>query len=337
MNKSLILLMLFFPLLAKSRAVFTPAKQILMTSATCQDLQVNAESIIEWGTFRYNMKNTDIPDCYCSSSKCMIDVAPISSYIVKELTNYDGGYSSTTAYKGPNCFNASLVLSGSLPNITFTHPQEMTEILKSPLCKELKPKEKTEVGDIVVVRDQSNKYFEIHSAIYINENLSFSKYGENILMPYSYGTNVEKAYGVTRDECKKVYGIPRKGDQCYNQIFTNHFRCKSLTSFISYLFNQDGGIPEPIRQLYADVSNYDLKISNIAYKGKSISQTLLNEYQVKLKGLYQMSINLESKTAIYSFDQMSLVKIMKSRTISLFEQSLYIGRARGFKNLNLTQ
>lgn len=261
-----------------------------------------------------------------------MDVAPISPYAVKSLTNFQMEFNSNSAYNGPNCFNAALLLSSSLPHATFTHPREMSAVLSSPLCVERDRQEALQPGDILVVRDQKNTYFEVHAGIYINEQLSFSKYGESKMMPYSYGLDVHKTYGVHNEKCKRVQGIPNLGEDCFEQPFVNFFSCMPLHSFISRLVNQPGGIFEPVRQVYADTYSYDLRISDIAKKGRKTTTDELKSYMSALSELYERSETVGADSTLNT-DNKALARLMRFHIYSLHEQLRIIAHERHEKSL----
>ena len=299
---------------------FLPVKQILMKGENCESLQTHAQSIMDWSIQRYNKKNLSMPACYCAENDCLMDVVSIAPYDVRELTNFDGEYSRASAFRGPNCFNSALLLTGTLPKVNFTHPKEMTGILESSLCREITMAEKTRPGDIIVIRDQSNPHFEIHAATYISDELSFSKYGENLLMPYSFGLNIEKSYQIHNPACRRIVGTPVAGDECYNQPYANHYSCSSLVSFISKLFNSEEGIPERIRVIYAEVSKLDNKISRIAFNGKVSKQEDLLQLREQVETQYQNALAIKNSENEFGQDQLTLVKLMELRAFSLLEQ-----------------
>ncbi|MCC6137943.1 MAG: hypothetical protein IT287_04880 [Bdellovibrionaceae bacterium] len=331
MKTTLLLLLLLFPYLSLAQVDFTTSKEILMEAKTCTELNKHAESIAAW-TRASNNTNPALPECFCSSTKCRMDVAPISPYFVKELTNFENGFAVSSAYNGPNCFNAALVSSQTLPKINFTHPLEMTAILGSPLCKEKKISEALTPGDILVVRDPNNIWLEIHAGIYINDELAFSKYGEISMMPYSYGLNVDKAYGVHDPNCKRVLGRPAPGENCYNKVYVNYFTCDALYTFISKLVNQPAGIHSQVQKIYAATSRYDSLISNVAMKGDKVTATDVSEFQQALKELYAQTEPLVADATLTK-DNTALARLMRFRIFSLFEQTRRIAVGLGDKKL----
>lgn len=325
MKNALILFVVF--LSQTSLAVsFNPTQQILMSAPSCEVLDSYAQAIISW-TSSVSKTPYEVPECYCSSKSCQMDVAPISLYQVKEFTNYDANYAMNSAHNGPNCFNAALVFTQTLPNVTFTHPYEMSAVLESSLCRERESVEPLQPGDILVVRNQKDVLLDIHAGIYINDKLSYSKYGQNSMMPYSYGLDVDKSYGVRDEACRRVEGTPMPGDVCYEKPYVNFYSCGPLYSFISSLTRQPGGINEVARKIYADTSSADLKISNVAFKGQKIEREDLKELQVKIQELFVHASRVEGDKTLSAGDQ-ELVRLMRFRLFSLYEQTRIIARDR---------
>lgn len=331
MKTILILATVLFVLPVFAEVNFTPSQQILMRGSSCDELNTHASSILQWTRAISNMPY-DLPECLCSSKQCQMDVGPISPYFVKELTNFESGFATDSAYNGPNCFNAALVSSSTLPKINFTHPLEMTAILDSPLCSEIKPTEALVPGDILVVRNSKDPNFEVHAGIYLSDELAFSKYGENSLMPYSYGLNVDKSYGVNDEACRRIYGKPAPGDPCYEKFYVNHFKCGAFSSFISKTLNAPGSLHPSAQKIYAETSSLDLRISNVAYEGYKISAEELLEYQTDLEDLYQKT-EIAAQDPTLNANNAALVRLMRFRIFSLFEQTRRIALGIGEKSL----
>lgn len=308
---------------------FKPAKHIMMSGASCQELEVYANDIFNWAQLFGGTEEKQFPKCYCSGDDCQMDVAQISPSFVRELTEFSNDWSPATVYNGPNCFNASLVSASTLPNINFTHPYEMTEILKSSLCQERSISEKARHGDILVVRDQSNPYFEVHAGIYINEELSFSKYGESNYMAYSYGLNVAKAYGVADESCLRIEGIPSPGEACYQKPFVNIYSCRTYYSFVSQILNQPEGIHPIVQQVYAKTSLLDKQISDIAWKGTAVNAESLGARQKSLKELFQQCVRYK-KNDLINPQNKELLRLLRFRLFSLFEQTRRIAIDKGY-------
>lgn len=312
---------------AAAQVEFLPSQQIMMIGKSCQVLEEQAQDILNWNVVMSNQKQLQVPECFCSSKSCQMDVGPISPYFVKQVSNFKTD-PITTPYPGPNCFNAALVASSTLNDIRFTHPVEITATLKSSLCKERGINEQAQPGDILVVRDQSNALFEIHAGVYLSETLSFSKYGESNMMPYSYGLNVDKSYGVKNEACRRIQGTPAPGEECYQQPYVNIFSCRPFYNFISEMMNSPEGINEEARKLYAETSSYEMRVSDVAFKGASIKKEKLKEYQSDLQSLYNISVELEKIQSLNAANK-TLVIQMKFRLFSLFEQTRRIARGMG--------
>jgi hypothetical protein len=208
----------------------------------------------------------------------------------------------------------------------------MTAVLNSSLCRERKIDESLQPGDILVVRDQSNPLFEIHAGVYINQELSFSKYGENKMMPYSYGTYVHRSYGVHDEQCARVQGIPAIGEACYHKPFVNFYSCKAMYSFVSQLSHRPGGINEAVRAIYAELSSYDNRISRIAFKGDSIREEDLQKLFNNLRALYENTFTVASATTLNQ-ENREFLKLMHFHTFSLYEHARRIALGMGKSEL----
>jgi hypothetical protein len=321
------ILISFFCSLSVAQLQFSPTQQILMQGSSCQELTSFGQSILDWSLAINKLASLPQPECFCSSQRCQMDVAKISPYLVLELTNFDSTQMES-AHNGPNCFNAALYASKTLPSVSFTHPYEITALLNSSLCRERGKDERLQAGDILVVRDQSNPLFEIHAGVYINQELSFSKYGENKMMPYSYGINVHRSYGVRDEQCARVQGRPAIGEACYHKPFVNFYSCKAMYSFVSQLSNRPGGIDEAVRTIYAELSSYDNRISRIAFKGDAIDEEDLQKLFNSLRALYENTVKVDSATTLNQ-ENREFLKLMHFHIFSLYEQTRRIAVGLG--------
>lgn len=331
MQKLFVAVIFFVSSQASAQLEFVPSRQILMSGLNCQELQTHAQAIIDWTKYLTNT-SYEAPECFCSAKSCHIDVAPISPYFVKELTVFESGFSPSSAFSGPNCFNAALVSTHSLPQITYTHPYEMTAVLGSSLCKEVLLDDELRPGDVLAVRDQSQNFFEVHAGIYINDVLSFSKYGEVSLMPYTYGLNVDRSYGVNDERCRRVQGLPKEGEPCYEKPFVNFFRCQPLYLFISEILKQPDGLHPGAQKVYARVSSLDSTISAIAYKGRAVNESQLKDLQLELVELYEATGGLV-QSAELSDGNRELVNLMRFRIYSLYDQTRIVAKTLKFADL----
>ncbi len=303
---------------ASAQVQFDAAQQIQMTGKSCQELEAHALSIMEWTK---NLTNTtfEMPQCFCSKKSCQMDVAKISPYFVKEHTLYGTGFQPSSAHDGPNCFNAALVVTNTLSKITYTHPFEMTAILDSPLCTERARDEELVPGDVLVVRNQADPLLEIHAGIYLNARLSFSKYGQQSLMPYSYGMDVDKSYGVKNAKCRRVVGLPSKGDECYGEPFASFYSCTPMYSFVSQILNQPLGLDKRVQKIYAGVSSIEYTVSDVAYAGGRLDVTKLGQLQTELMALNELAKEIDVSTV--EDNNYQLLRLMKFRMFSIYEQT----------------
>jgi hypothetical protein len=321
------ILISFLCCLGNAQVRFTPTQQILMQGSSCQELADFGQSILDWSLSINKQTSIRQPECFCSTEKCQMDVSGISPNFVMQLTNFDP-VQMESAHNGPNCFNAALYASQTLPSVSFTHPYEMTAILSSSLCRERRDDENLQPGDILVVRDQNNPLFEIHAGVYINQELSFSKYGENKMMPYSYGTDVHRSYGVHDENCARVQGIPAVGEACYHKPFVNFYSCKAMYTFVSQLAKRPGGINEAVRAIYAEVYSYDNKISRIAFKGHSIPSEDLQKLISSLQTVYEKTLTVSSDVNLNQ-ENREFLKLIHFHVFSLYEQARRIAIGMG--------
>jgi hypothetical protein len=297
-----------------------------MQGSSCQELADLGQSILDWSLSINKQASLPQPECFCSTQKCQMDVSSISPYFVMQLTNFDS-VQMESAHNGPNCFNAALYASQTLPSVSFTHPYEMTAILSSSLCRERRDDENLQPGDILVVRDQSTALFEIHAGVYLNQELSFSKYGESKMMPYSYGINVHRTYGVRDEQCARVQGIPEVGEACYRKPFVNFYSCKAMYTFVSQLSKQPDGINEAVRVIYAKVYSYDNKISRVAFKGDPITSEDLQTLLSNLQTVYEKTLTVSS--ANLNQENREFLKLIHFHIFSLYEQAQRIAAGMG--------
>lgn len=302
-----------------------------MKGKSCRELEGFAESILNWALTINSKEEPTSPECFCSSRSCQMNVAEVSPYVVVELTNFQQE-NSASAYNGPNCFNAAFYASKTVPSVSFTHPYETTALLQSSLCKERSAQEALKPGDLLVVRDQSQAFFEIHAGVYVGDfaqnQLSFSKYGESKMMAYSYGLNVHEAYGVRDEQCARLQGVPAPGEPCYQKPFVNYYSCKAMYTFVSQIFNQPGGIEESVRLIYAGTSRYDNKISRIALHGDSVGEEELRLMQADLLQLYKDSITVAASKTLNQ-ENREFLKLTHFHIYSLYEQTRRIAMGLG--------
>ncbi len=324
---SLLLSSLALNIASAAQVQFAPSQQILMQGSSCHQLGEFGQSIMDWTTTINTSLVIAQPECFCSTQSCQMDVSQISPYFVIELTSFQETQ-SVSAFNGPNCFNAALYASATLPNVSFTHPYELTALLQSSLCTERKADEELQPGDMLVVRDQSDSNFEIHAGVYLNDQLSFSKYGESKVMPYTYGLNVHQSYGVRNEQCARIEGLPAPGAPCYHKPFVNYYKCTAMSHFISRVMNQEGGITEPVRALYARAAGYDHKISRIAFKGGAFRADEIQPLQTELANLYADTLRVSVELNLNK-ENRELLRLTHFHIFSLYEQTRRIAVGLG--------
>lgn len=336
MQKYILFYLIIFGQCAFAQVQFNPSKQILLRGKSCAQIQPFAQFIFDWTTSLNQADEEIMPECYCSKDDCHIDVAPISPAFVKEVTNYDGEWSKATFYNGPNCFNAALVSSQTLANINFTHPSEMSALLKSSLCQERNIEEQPKAGDLLIVRNQKDPFFEIHAAVYLDERLSFSKYGESSSMLYSYGLDVAQSYGVKDTSCLRIKGVPIPGEHCYQKPFVNIFSCRPFYSYISQILKSSDGLNLSVQKVYAKVSVLDKEISDIVFRGDRANRGSLEMLQKDLETIFQKA-NSTKRTETLNTQNQELIRLLRFRIFSLFEQTRRIAKELGEEDLAKSQ
>lgn len=132
---------------------------------------------------------------------------------------------------GPNCWNATLVATGILPELRYSTYKEMTFWMNSKFCREKDLDEPIEIGDVIAIRELltgANTYSEVHGFIYMDEKLSFSKNGATKKEPYLLQSTdmVFSSYNVLK-ECRRIKGIPKDDLKCL-QRWANIYKCEAI-------------------------------------------------------------------------------------------------------------
>ena len=313
MKKYLFIIALLVSQSLFARLEFETKKSIIMTGTNCEELQQHATDILRWSQTQGESLKKEIPDCYCSSEKCQIDVYDISPRFVQKYQDLSSNFS------GPNCFNAALVLADLLPHISYTHSTEITDLMNSPLCHQKELDEPLNPGDIIAVRSLKNEYYEIHAAIYINDQLSFSKYGVSQFMPYSLGEDVFSSYGVDQ-QCLRLNGDPEPDSYCADKIFANYYSCISFDQYIETLTST---VHPQIIKIYKALLPVDLaaeeflmgEMTYLSEEELSHAQSIIATLAYHTKELQKLPLDAENAF---------LARSLYNRIISLFIQSLYI-------------
>ena len=294
---------------------FTNKKSILIEGQSCLELEDHARAILRWTRSVHQNSKATLPQCYCSSNDCQIDVFEISPHWVKSWSRFSE-YEAASAIQGPNCFNSALVIAGTLTDVRFTHPNEITALYNSSACRELNFNEVPKPGDIIAVRDQTNPHLEVHAATYVSDRLHFSKFGESFLMPYTYALDLftNSAYRVPDPECRGIRGVPAVGSRCYNKPFANYFRCGSFSEYLGTLnFLKD--MTEEVRAIYPAISNLEITVSRIVSRGRRATDT--NEVLKGKVGNVRSTIAAAKQAGSLNSEEIEFIQLMQSRLTSL--------------------
>jgi len=166
-------------------------------------------------------RSGEIGQCNCSNKGlCKVSVKGAVPEWVEKM------HSTTPKLSGPNCFNSALVAAKILPSVRFSREEEIIFWLKSPLCRELDSGESPSPGDIVAIRANDNTLD--HAFIYISEELSFSKNGEDAPYLLQSPSSVFSLYNVG-PECSGSLKLRPGSGGCAN--YANYFRCGSYSQF----------------------------------------------------------------------------------------------------------
>lgn len=293
---------------------FTNKKSILIEGQSCQELEDHARAILQWTLSAHKSSKASLPECYCSSSSCRMDVFDISPHWVKSWSRFSE-FEAASAMQGPNCFNSALVIAGTISDLRFTHPKEATSLYNSSACRELDQHERPEPGDIIAVRDQSTPHLEVHAATFVSERLHFSKFGESFLMPYTYALDLftNSPYRVPEQECRGIKGLPTPGSPCHNRPFANYFRCGSFSQYLGTL-NYLRDMTEQVRNIYPAISRLESTVLRIVKRGRRDTDTFetLSEKVNAVKSAIEKAKDVRTNRREQEF-----INIMEARLVSL--------------------
>ena len=250
-------------------------KQITLKGESCAVLMEQAEAILSWAQKLGENMYESVPECYCSSSSCILNVYDISPKMVQ---TYQG---VNPQYNGPNCWNRALVFAKILPSLTYTTPEEMTFWMGSALCRERLPEEEAQPGDIIVVRD-FGYYSEVHGFTYLTDDMAFSKNGYKKYSAYEYQSlsSVFDVYRVS-DSCRRVFGRPEQGDECFGQTYANYFNCMSLEEYFSTL---NVGISDENYAIYQRLLTIDREVFSYLFnEHKTLDEEQLKGFREELR------------------------------------------------------
>ncbi|MEQ1664808.1 MAG: hypothetical protein ABL927_05475, partial [Bdellovibrionales bacterium] len=136
---------------------------------------------------------------------------------------------------GPNCWDTSLFMSGTLEFRRTVLSEEMDFITSSPICRPLTLEEKPVLGDLIAVHHRGEPP-EFHGFNYINEMLSFSKagfdkqFGYEIVNSDFVYTQFALGKNIAPLKCRRVIGVP---DEAECPTYAQYFRCQNRTEYLA--------------------------------------------------------------------------------------------------------
>lgn len=217
---------------------------IYFRDTNCETLETQAKAFLSW-KLRLNEKPGEYK-CECNASNhCQILANPILSDFVKRV------YGTANTCEGPNCWNASLLATKVITSPPrHTTESEMAFWAKSPFCKERPLSEKTLPGDLILIRENSTSFkgTEIHAFVYVTDQLTFTKDGPEVTVPYLFKPleAVLKDNKIVDQKCLRVFG---NDESCAR--YANHFSCTSsaFELITKMTLNDLTEFPEVIRHL----------------------------------------------------------------------------------------
>lgn len=229
---------------------------------SCSNAQDMIQSLSQWTqNIKAGKGCSSLEPLSKSGSDCRYD---ISSCVPEHVVKYQD---AKPEIDGPNCWNLSLVMSGILPSLRYSSPEEMHFYMRPPLCKALKDGEARKPGDVGAIRTVSRAGVEeSHGFIYISEKIAYSKNGFSQMSPYALQT---------MEEVMQTYGVPDQKACRQNQIDVNSgcrnavsfYRCETLDSYM----NKHKEIPEKVRTTLQKISSAEDCVSKHAFSGVSLS------------------------------------------------------------------
>jgi hypothetical protein len=229
------LLILFYsPFLFAGFSLNRTIDNRLILSDSCTELMQRMFEIKEW-TLMIEKRECKYSEPKTSNEgMCIVDATDCVPEYVKK---YHG---LSPADHGPNCWNLALVMSGLLPVLRESSPEEWEFYLTSPLCRQLDPNEPPEMGDIGSIEARSHlDKGHVHGFIYVSDTISYSKNGTTISAPYSLQplSRIIHNYGVGRlveGECMEMCG-PQKLTKFMDEADTKKYPKGVPDASICYL------------------------------------------------------------------------------------------------------
>lgn len=202
---------------------------IILSGDNCAGLQIQVHSLRQWALNIGEHPRMINPQCLQLSP--LHFEADITAVVPSFIVQYQG---VNPRHNGPNCFNAAMYLSGQVSHLRYMDEQEIEARLASPSCIPIPSTQELRPGDIGQIRgtpdaNQEGQTAEVHSFVYISDNLVFSKDGITrthpfTLQPMSFilGSRGYHMNSVPQ-RCRMVGAVTPNG--CSRWI--NYFRCTS--------------------------------------------------------------------------------------------------------------
>lgn len=248
--------------------------RVILQAKSCSEIQPEVNKLSIWSKSTDN--SCEASTISVSGSPCKADVSKCIPKVLLE-NHYRDDYKAMkflgpgSDFSGPNCWNFALMLSGILPALRFTPPEEMTYFMNSEFCQPVKNINDREPGDIGVIRaNEDNK--EMHAFVYISDKLALTKNGPSRYSPYLL-QSTEEIQKIYKYESKCSYLSKTYGsdiEKCKGHV--EYFRCSSLDE---YLEKETEKISTSVKEVVNIVDNIECNISKIFF-----DQDLLSVNQI---------------------------------------------------------
>lgn len=228
-----------------------------MPNKPCLDIIKTAQALRSWRQDKEGLKLNIARPKISEDKRCYQEITNLIPPFIRNFTLV------SQASDGPNCWNSSLVMSGILPYLRYTHDNEFAFWMNSPLCKELKKDESKKPGDIVAIRstrrdgESAGKIWkESHAFIYLTKDLSFSKNGFTVGNPYA----LQHTQAVI-DLYRRIEGESNR------DIRVDYFRCQTLENYFKSIGQKD--INPELLKFDQRLQNFEKTLSDSALYGLS--------------------------------------------------------------------
>ncbi len=161
--------------------------------------------------------------------RCSVDITEALPEKMRKL------HDTFALHDGPNCWNTSLYLSGTVQTRRHVSDQEMKYLTDSPICRKLNLVEKLEIGDVIALHYYGEGPQEFHGFNYINDLISFTKFGFSrkfdyevissnyVFFTFALGLDIAKPF------CRRTDDLPAQSD-C--NVFATYYRCQDRNEYL---------------------------------------------------------------------------------------------------------